>query len=58
MTVNGEFLSGPEIEIDDFEVRGFVDKEPFERLVFKPARLIETDSLHHGRASFLTITCP
>jgi hypothetical protein len=46
MGVDGKFLSGPEIEVDDFEVRGFVDEEPFDRFVFKPARFVKTDSPH------------
>jgi len=37
MTVNGKFLAGFEIEIDDFEIRGIVDKQPFDGGLFKPA---------------------
>jgi len=44
--VNGKFLAGLEIEIDDFEIRGIVNKEPLDGSILKPARLVETDSLH------------
>jgi hypothetical protein len=35
MGMNGEFLAGPEIEVDDFEIRGIVDKQPLNGGIFK-----------------------
>jgi hypothetical protein len=35
MRMNREFLARLEIEIDDFEIRGIVDKQPLDGRIFK-----------------------
>jgi hypothetical protein len=51
MGVNGKFLTGSEIEIDDFKIRGIVNEQPLDRGIFEPTRIVKTDSLHEGLLS-------
>jgi hypothetical protein len=46
MRMNGKFLTRFEIEVDDFEIRGIVNEQPLDSGLFKPTRVVETDSPH------------
>jgi hypothetical protein len=49
--VNGKFLARLEIEIDDFKIGRIVNEQPLDGGLFKPARVVKTDSLHEGLLS-------